>query len=58
MGEPLICPVCMEGTMRWNDPDAENLLEEGTMRCRNCGAEFRGIIGWLEAKRLELGRKP
>ena len=37
--------------MEWLDPDAEDLLENGVMRCKGCGAEFTGIKGWDLAMR-------
>jgi hypothetical protein len=50
MGEPLICPNCGKGTMKWVDPDREDLFENGTMKCVKCGKEFKGFPEWLKAK--------
>jgi ribosomal protein L37AE/L43A len=49
MGEPLLCPKCKEGTMKWIDPNLEDLLDEGIMECCKCKAQFKGIPGWVEA---------
>ena len=49
MGERLICPACKESDMTWLDPDMDDLLEEGIMKCNKCQAEFKGIPGWYKA---------
>lgn len=54
MGSSLHCPECKKVPMKWIDPDMEDLLEEGIMKCENCGAEFTGIPGWMKAIGLEL----
>jgi uncharacterized protein YbaR (Trm112 family) len=49
MGEPLICPKCKEGTMKWLNPDQEDLLDNGIMECKECKAQYKGIPGWMKA---------
>ena len=50
----LICPACGKTNMKWLNPDQENLLEEGIMKCqkKKCGREFVGIPGWRSYKKL------
>lgn len=49
MGEPLICPNCGKGSMKWVDPDVEELFDEGIMKCDTCGKEYVGFPGWINA---------
>ena len=49
MGEPLICPTCKDGCMKWENPDLDDLLDDGVMYCPNCGAFFLGMGGWIKA---------
>lgn len=44
------CPKCKGVPLEWQgDLDAEDLLENGIMKCKTCGAEFKGIPGWKQA---------
>lgn len=54
MGEPLICPKCKKSTMKWLDPDQEDLLENGIMECIKCKAQFKGIFGWMQAMAQDI----
>jgi hypothetical protein len=45
----LICPACEKSIMKWVNPDQEDLLENGIMKCqkKRCGHEYVGIDGWM-----------
>jgi hypothetical protein len=45
----LICPTCEDSTLKWLEPDREDLLDNSTMECVGCKAQFIGINGWNEA---------
>ena len=49
MGESLICPECKKSIMKWLDPLQDDLLENGIMECKGCKAQFKGIVGWMNA---------
>jgi len=55
----LICPRCEDGgDLRWENPDAPRLLEEGIIKCHTCRSRYQGIPGWRRAteKRAEATR--
>lgn len=54
MGEPLICPNCKKGNLKWLDPDMEDVLENGIMECQKCKAQYKGIPGWSKAWGFDL----
>lgn len=54
MSEPLICPSCKESTLKWLDPEQDDLLEKGVMECQKCKSQFVGIPGWMEAMGYKL----
>jgi uncharacterized protein YbaR (Trm112 family) len=54
MSEPLLCPKCKEDKLHWIDPDMEDLLESGIMKCHTCKAEYKGIPGWMEANGVDM----
>ncbi len=46
MSEKLICAACKNSTMTWINPEMDDLLENGIMKCKKCGAEFKGMEEW------------
>ena len=46
----LICPKCRKSGLTWQNPDLEDLLENGVMTCdsEECGAMFVGIQGFKD----------
>ena len=56
----LICPTCENSSLTWVDPiDTIDLLDNGIMKCDDpkCGAEFKGITGFLKAWNEKLEQK-
>ena len=56
MGDPLICPECGKGTLKWDDADIdrEDLFDNGIMECVKCHKQYKGFPEYNKAIGFDL----